>query len=102
ASNCIVVPDIGPDTAWREYLRRGDVVIHTAARVHATKDSDANHLDAYRRTNVAGTLNLARQAADAGVQRFIFLSSIKVNGDNTAPGRPFRADDQANPGDAYG
>ena len=100
-SDYIVVPDIGPDTDWREHLRREDVVIHTAARVHV-KDSGANHLDVYRRTNVAATLNLARQAAEAGVQRFIFLSSIKVNGDNTAPGRPFQPDDQANPGDAYG
>jgi nucleoside-diphosphate-sugar epimerase len=102
ASNSIVVPDIGPDTNWREHLRRRDLVIHTAARVHVTEGSGSDHLGAYRRTNVAGTLNLARQAAEAGVQRFIFLSSIKVNGDNTAPGRPFRPDDRANPGDAYG
>jgi nucleoside-diphosphate-sugar epimerase len=101
-SNSIVVPDIGPDTAWLEHLGRGDVVIHTAARVHATKDSGTDQMDAYRHINVAGTLNLARQAAEAGVKRFIFLSSIKVNGDNTAPGQPFRADGQANPGDAYG
>jgi nucleoside-diphosphate-sugar epimerase len=102
ASDRVVVPDIGPDTAWRDHLRRRDLVIHTAARVHVTEGRGSDHLDAYRRTNVAGTLNLARQAAEAGVQRFIYLSSIKVNGDNTAPGRPFRPDDQAKPGDAYG
>ena len=101
-SKCIVVPDIGPETAWQEFLRGTDLIIHTAARVHDMKDTSADPLAAYRHINVAGTMNLARQAADAGVRRFIFLSSIKVNGDNTTSGRPFRADDQANPADAYG
>lgn len=101
-SNSIVVPDIGPDTAWREHLGEVDLVIHTAARVHAMNDTSADQPEAYRRINVAGTLNLARQAAQVGVKRFVFLSSIKVNGDNTTPGRPFRADDEPNPGDAYG
>ena len=100
-SKSIIVQDIGPDTRWRDCLDGADLVIHTAARVHATKDIGTELLDAYRHTNVAGTLNLARQAAEAGVKRFIFLSSIKVNGDYTAPGRPFRADDQPNPADAY-
>src|SRR5690606_13207657 len=100
-SNYIVVPDIGPGTAWREHLGEADLVIHTAARVHAMDDTATDHLDAYRHINVAGTLNLAQQAAEAGVKRFIFLSSIKVNGDNTSPGRPFRVDDRPNPGDDY-
>jgi len=101
-SKCIIVPDIGPDTGWQKFLSGTDVIVHTAARVHVAKDTAADPLAAYRHINVAGTLNLARQAADAGVRRFIFLSSIKVNGDNTTFARPFHADDQANPGDAYG
>jgi nucleoside-diphosphate-sugar epimerase len=101
-SKCIVVGDIGPDTAWHRILSGTDLIIHTAARVHEVKDTAADALAAYRLINVAGTLNLARQAADAGVKRFIFLSSIKVNGDHTTYGRPFYADDRANPGDAYG
>lgn len=101
-SKYVVVPDIGPDTPWQEILGGADLVIHTAARVHVVKDAAADQLDAFRRINVAGTLNLARQASRAGVKRFIFLSSIKVNGDNTNPGRPFRADDSPKPGDAYG
>jgi UDP-glucose 4-epimerase len=96
------VRDIGPDTGWQKILSGTDVIIHAAARVHVAKDTAADPLAAYRHINVAGTLNLARQAADAGVKRFIFLSSIKVNGDNTTIDRPFRANDQTNPGDAYG
>ena len=102
SSKCIIVRDIGPDTGWQKILSGTDVIIHAAARVHVAKDTAADPLAAYRHINVAGTLNLARQAADAGVKRFIFLSSIKVNGDNTTIDRPFRANDQANPGDAYG
>jgi UDP-glucose 4-epimerase len=59
-------------------------------------------LQAFRRVNVAGSLNLARQAAEAGVRRFVYLSSIKVNGQSTALDRPFTADDTPAPGDAYG
>jgi nucleoside-diphosphate-sugar epimerase len=102
ASNYIVVPDIRPDTAWQEHLKRVDLIIHTAARVHAVNDEATDKLGGYRHTNVAGTLNLAQQASDAGVKRFVFLSSIKVNGDTTPHGKPFRADDQPDPGDAYG
>ena len=56
----------------------------------------------FRHINVDGTLNLARQAAEAGTRRFVFLSSIKVNGERTNPGRPFTADQQPEPGDPYG
>jgi UDP-glucose 4-epimerase len=59
-------------------------------------------LQAYREVNVNGTLNLARQAAQAGVGRFVFVSSIKVNGEATQPGRPFTADDVPAPSDPYG
>lgn len=97
----VPVGEIGPDTDWRTALRGVDTVIHTAARVHVMRDSAADPLAQFRRVNVQGTLVLARQAADASVKRFIFISSIKVNGESTEPGRPFSAEDRPAPGDAY-
>lgn len=77
-------------------------VVHCAARVHVMNDLEADPLQAFRHVNVEGTLNLARQAAEAGVRRFVFLSSIKVNGEGTAPGLPFTADQSGKPADSYG
>ncbi len=96
----VAVRDLGPDTPWSDVLRSVDVVVHTAARAHLTNGSD--YANEYRRVNVDGTVNLARQAADCGVRRFVFLSSVKVNGDYTQPGHAFCADDQPAPTDAYG
>ncbi|MBE0469085.1 MAG: SDR family oxidoreductase [Methyloprofundus sp.] len=79
-----------------------DVVIHTAARVHIMDDSATDPLTEFRKVNTAGTLNLAKHAADAGVQRFIFISSIKVNGEMTRSGQPFTPDDDFIPTDPYG
>ncbi len=79
-----------------------DAVVHCAARVHVMNDLEADPLRAFRQVNVEGTLNLARQAARAGVRRFVFLSSIKVNGEGTEPGVPFTADQPGNPADPYG
>jgi nucleoside-diphosphate-sugar epimerase len=95
------VGDIGPDTDWKTILTGIDVVVHTAARVHAMGATSDDELPAYRRVNVAGTLNLARQARQAGVRRLVFISTIKVNGEETLPGKPFRADDQPAPVDPY-
>lgn len=86
----------------RTALGGADVVIHAAARAHVLQERAADPLAEYRRVNVDGTLALARAAAEAGVRRFVFVSSIKVNGERTAPGRAFRADDAPAPGDAYG
>lgn len=97
-----VVGDLSGSTDWREALRGVDAVVHCAARVHVMQDTAQDPLSAFRGVNVEGTLNLARQAAAAGVRRFVFVSSIKVNGEATAPGRPFRADDTPAPQDAYG
>lgn len=77
-------------------------IIHCAARVHVMDDSSLNPLDEFRKVNVDQTLILARQAANAGVRRFIFLSSVKVNGELTEPGKPFAADDTPAPSDPYG
>lgn len=95
-------PDLGCTADWTVILQSVEVVIHTAARVHVMQEQLANPLGAYRETNVEGTLNLARQAAKAGIKRFIFISSIKVNGEQTLPGKPFTANDVAAPADAYG
>ncbi|MDW5443946.1 SDR family oxidoreductase [Polaromonas sp. SM01] len=89
-------------TPWATILSGVDSVVHLAARVHVMNDTVADPLAEFRRVNVALTLNLARQAASAGVRRFVFISSIKVNGEKTAVGQPFTADDVAQPTDPYG
>lgn len=87
---------------WRPTLRGVDVIVHAAARVHVMRETSADPLAAFRAINLQATLDLARQAAAAGVRRFIFISSVKVNGEATLPGRPFRADDAPAPADPYG
>ena len=76
-----LIGDLAADTDWRAALRGVEAVVHLAARVHIMRDTADNPLREFRRTNVEGTLNLARQAAQMGVRRFIFLSSVKVNGE---------------------
>ena len=98
----VKVPGLSADTDWSSCLKGMTGVVHCAARVHVMTDDNADPLAAYRQINVAGTLVLARQAAQAGVRRFVFVSSIKVNGERTLPNRPFRADDAPAPEDAYG
>ena len=78
-----------------------DVIVHTAGRAHIMKDSSINPIEEFRRINTFGTLQLARLAAEAGVKRFIFLSSIKVNGENTDFRSPFSVKDTEQPRDAY-
>lgn len=97
-----VVGNLDQTTDWSGALARCDVVIHTAARVHIMRDAAEDPLAEFRRTNVDGTLNLARQAIAAGVRRFVFVSSIKVNGEETVAGRPFDPADEPAPVDAYG
>ena len=89
-------------TDWSSALRGVDVVVHLAARVHVMEDGVSNPLAEYRRINVDLTMNLANQAASVGVRRFVFLSSIKVNGENTKFGQPFTAEDVPHPEDSYG
>lgn len=99
---CRQAPELGPDADWRSALAGIDTVIHCAARVHVMQDPSSDPLAEFRRVNVGGSLALARQAAMAGVRRFIFISSIKVNGEGTPVGRPYRADDVPAPQDPYG
>jgi nucleoside-diphosphate-sugar epimerase len=94
--------DIGPTTDWSSVLQGVDSVVHLAARVHVMRDRATDPLSEFRRTNVAGTLNLANQAVACGIKRFVFVSSIKVNGECTVPGHPFTPDDQPEPTDPYG
>jgi nucleoside-diphosphate-sugar epimerase len=100
-SRSVVVGDLGGDTEWTHALSNINVVIHSAARVHVMKELTRDPLSEYRKVNVDGTLNLARQAVSANVRRFIFISTIKVNGESTSPGECFTADDQPNPKDSY-
>ncbi len=88
-------------SGFQNHLAGLDAVIHCAARVHQVNDTSADPLAAYREVNTQATLALANAAAEAGVKRFVFLSSVKVNGEFTQPGQPFRAD-QAAPQDPYG
>lgn len=87
---------------WSEVLTDVDVVVHAAARVHVMKEVSSDPLAAFREVNVEATLNLARQAAASGTKRFIFISSIKVNGEGAEPGTVYSADDVPAPIDPYG
>ena len=98
----VVVGLIDGHTDWSVALAGVEVVIHLAARVHVMNDTAGDALAEFRKVNVEGTLNLARQAIDAGVQRFIFISSIKVNGEGTVLGQIYTAEDQPAPVDSYG
>lgn len=102
AMNVVEVQSLDANTDWSDAVTEQQVVIHTAARAHNMKDEAADPLVEYRRVNVDGTLNLARQAVDAGVTRFIFISSIKVNGEQTTCGGVYKAEDSPAPDDAYG
>ncbi len=96
-----MIDGISPTTDWQATLGGIDVVVHLAARVHVMQDTEADPLAAFRAINVDATLNLARQAAAAGVKRLVFVSSVKVNGEETH-GIPYTAADTAAPQDAYG
>lgn len=97
-----VVAPLTAATDWGPALADIQVVVHCAARVHVMRDGAADPLAEFRAVNVDGTINLARQAAAVGVRRLVFVSSVKVNGESTVLGRPFTADDEPAPEDAYG
>lgn len=96
------VASLAPDTDWQLALAGVQCVVHLAARAHVMDDRSHDPVAEFRRINRDGTARLAEQAAQAGVKRFIFVSSIKVNGESTNPGQPFRGDDPPAPADAYG
>lgn len=94
--------NIDVNSNYTDALEGVDVVIHCAARVHVMNDASSDPLTAFRAVNTQGTLNLAKQAAQSGVKRFIFLSSIKVNGESTSGKAPFTASDKSAAEDPYG
>ncbi|MDE2598248.1 MAG: SDR family oxidoreductase [Rhodocyclaceae bacterium] len=98
----VAVGDIHGSTDWSDALTGCGAVVHTAARVHVMRETSSDSLREFRVVNVDGSLNLARQAAAAGVRRFVFLSTVKVNGESSRPGHPFLPDDMPAPEDAYG
>ncbi|MFZ6768193.1 NAD-dependent epimerase/dehydratase family protein [Undibacterium sp. Di26W] len=97
-----IITSLTANTDWSTSLAGVDIVIHCAARVHVMQETATDPLQLFRQLNVDASLNLARQAAAAGARQFIYLSSVKVNGEATELGHPFTADDQAAPQDAYG
>ena len=96
-----IVSDLSKSKLWKEILAGVDVVVHCAARAHVMRDSEIDPLAVYREVNVEGTRYLAEQAVSYGIKRFIYISSIKVNGEGTSE-QPFKADDIPAPEDAYG
>jgi nucleoside-diphosphate-sugar epimerase len=102
SAGSIVIGDIDNNTKWLPVLEGCNVVIHVAARAHVMNEQPSDALTKFRNTNVEGTINLALQSAKAGVQRFIFISSIKVNGESTDECGAFNADSKASPIDPYG
>ena len=99
--NSFLVGDINAATNWSTVLQGADAVVHLAARVHVMRDTADNPLKEFRSVNTEGTLNLARQAAAAGIRRFIFLSTIGVNGNSTSHGKIFTETSASLPHDPY-
>lgn len=100
SDNTIFLADLSSSTDWSLALKGVECVVHCAAIVHQMKG--VSEIEVYRRANTEGTLVLARQAAEAGVKRFVFVSSIKVNGETTDSGSPFKSDVLVAPSDPYG
>jgi nucleoside-diphosphate-sugar epimerase len=96
----VIVESLGADTSWSSALVGIDTIIHLAARVHIMDDPSADPLTEFRKVNVEGTARLAREAAKAGVKRFIFISSIKVNGEENSV--PYTPASPPKPADPYG
>lgn len=95
------VGDISSQTDWSVALGNMSHVVHLAARVHDMNNISPDSLAAFRRVNTDGTANLARQAAAAGVKRFVYLSTVKVNGESSKLGQPFTVGDAPAPQGPY-
>jgi nucleoside-diphosphate-sugar epimerase len=98
----VATGDINDYTDWREALAGIDVVIHTAARVHVMRERSRDPLLAFRQTNVNGTARLAEMAASHGIKRFVYLSTVKVNGEETPVDSPFAPEIPPCPATPYG
>lgn len=100
-SNELIIKTINTHTDWKSILNGVDAVIHLANRAHVMNEDESDPYQVYKSINVDATANLARQAIDVGVKRFVYLSSVKVNGEFTKS-RPFSESDQPMPEDCYG
>jgi nucleoside-diphosphate-sugar epimerase len=96
----VVIEPLDPDTPWQQALAGVDTIIHLAARVHIMQETATDPLQEFRKVNLHGTERLARQAAKACVKRFVFMSTIGVNGDNSGD-RPYTEDDAPHPHNPY-
>ena len=96
----VVAGNLTPNTDWQQALVGVDAVVHLAARVHVMNDTASDPLSAFRQVNVAGTERLARIAATKGVKRFVYISSVKVNGESCE--KPFTEQSIPAPEDPYG
>jgi nucleoside-diphosphate-sugar epimerase len=94
------IGNIDEHTNWEAALFGCDTVFHLAARVHVMRDNSNNPLTEFRRVNTVATVHLARSAVAKGIKRFVYVSSIKVNGEEAS--RPYSEMDKPNPHDAYG
>ena len=97
----VTVGDVDAATKWADALKGVDTVMHLAARVHVMKDRSADPLTEYLKVNLYGTSNLAQQAASAGVKRLVYVSTVKVNGEQTSEERPYIESDVPDPQDPY-
>jgi nucleoside-diphosphate-sugar epimerase len=100
SNECVAVGEVGGNTNWLDALQGCDVVVHLAARAHVTQRTSADSLTEFRKVNLEGTLSLARQAAALGARRFVFISSVGVNGANTSLS-PFAETDKPTPHSDY-
>jgi len=95
------IGDIDRNTNWTKALEGVNCIIHCAARAHVLKEYEISPLDAYRRVNVYATESLAEQAVDMGIKRFVYVSSIGVNGPKTEIDRSFTSCDPVMPSEDY-
>ena len=99
-NDVVFIDSIGSQTDWTEALKGVDTVIHLAARAHMMNETSQNPIEVYREINTFGTTKLAQDALKQGIKRFIYISTIKVNGESTIV--PFRESSTPNPTDPYG
>src|SRR5262249_29657824 len=98
----VQVADIGAAVDWCPLLEGADGVVHLAGRAHVLREGSSGDVDLYRRTNVEATRRLAEAAARAGIKKFVFVSSSRAMGANTAPRERWREDSPCRPADPYG
>lgn len=101
APGIVPITSYDQETDWSHLLAGVECVVHLAARVHVMREKEQDPAAAFHRSNVEATLHLAQAAVRAGVRRFVYISSIKVNGERTRPCKPFRFDDPHLPEDDY-